>query len=161
MQLLLNRSLMERLHNELRGAGRREIGGLLMGEHVDGDRFRIVDFSVQRTGGTRSCFIRNPRSHDKHLEAFFERTNNDYTRFNYLGEWHSHPGFAPLPSTEDLRTMQSIVDDTSVGVNFLVLLIARLAECEDLELTATAFRPGIAHSPVNLVPVFESVDDVP
>jgi hypothetical protein len=36
----------------MRGAGRREIGGILMGEQVAPDHFRIVDFSVDDTTGT-------------------------------------------------------------------------------------------------------------
>ena len=66
------------------------------------------------------------------------------TRFNYLGEWHSHPSFEPLPSDTDIRTMQSLVEDPDVGVNFLVLMVCRMASGRGrvLELTATAFRAG-------------------
>ena len=60
MQLLLPSRLIQRLQSELKRAGNREIGGLLMGEHVRDEVFRIVDISVQRSGGDRACFIRQP-----------------------------------------------------------------------------------------------------
>ena len=150
MQLLLTPPIAQRLRRELRRAGRREIGGLLMGEHLHGDVFRIVDITVQRSGGSRACFVRHPHEHQAELSRFFERTEANYTRFNYLGEWHSHPSFEPLPSETDLETMQSIVSDASVGANFLVLMIVRLAGHGALQVTATAFRAGAVPVPVAL-----------
>ncbi|MGO9083663.1 MAG: Mov34/MPN/PAD-1 family protein [Candidatus Sulfotelmatobacter sp.] len=141
MQLLLTPKILKRLRRELRRAGEREIGGLLMGEHVHDEVFRVVDLSVQRAGGTEACFIRDPANHKAQLDKFFARTGGDYTRFNYLGEWHSHPTFEALPSPKDIRTMQSLVSDPAVGVNFLVLLVARLSIEKQIEATAMAFTP--------------------
>jgi integrative and conjugative element protein (TIGR02256 family) len=138
MQLLLSRQILRRLQRELRRGGRREIGGLLMGEHLQGETFRLVDFSVQHSGGTDSHFTRDPSQHQAHLDTFFFKTGSDFARFNYLGEWHSHPSFEPRPSRDDIQTMQSIVEDPNVGVNFLVLVIARL-RWRRLELGAVAF----------------------
>jgi hypothetical protein len=113
-----------------------------MGEHVGNEVFRVVDISVQWSGGSQICFIRNPGNHQSQLRDFFERTGADYSRFNYLGEWHSHPSFDPLPSAVDNETMQSIVEDPTVGANFLVLLIPRLSNDKSIEASATAFRAG-------------------
>jgi integrative and conjugative element protein (TIGR02256 family) len=140
MMILLAPQIVQRLRHELRRAGRREIGGLLMGEDLGGELFRVVDISVQRSGGTQSCFIRNPKDHQKYLEEFFVRTGQDYLRFNYLGEWHSHPRFAAMPSEPDISTMQSIVGDPDVGANFLVLLIVKRCGTK-MEATATGFTP--------------------
>src|SRR5258707_14116421 len=82
MQLLLPPQIIKRLHRELRRAGRKEIGGLLMGEHVRDEIFRLVDISVQRSGGSQACFIRNPADHQAQLQEFFGRTAEDYRRFN-------------------------------------------------------------------------------
>lgn len=112
-----------------------------MGEHVQGDVFRLVDLTVQRSGGTAACFIRHPHEHQAELDAFFERTGADYKRFNYLGEWHSHPSFPPAPSKTDANTMQSIVTDPSVGANFLILLIVKCGSRKTMQMSATAFRP--------------------
>jgi [CysO sulfur-carrier protein]-S-L-cysteine hydrolase len=142
MQLLLTRSVVKSLRRELRRAGRREIGGLLMGEHVRDETFRVVSISVQRSGGSHSSFLREPREHQAQLQEFFARTGSDYTRFNYLGEWHSHPSFEPAPSEVDVQTMQSIVEDPMVGANFLVLMIPRLGKRSRVELTAIVVRRG-------------------
>jgi hypothetical protein len=117
-----------------------------MGEHLRDELFQLVEISVQRSGGTDACFIRDPRDHKAELEKFFAQTGNDYSRFNYLGEWHSHPSFEPIPSGTDITTMQSIVEDPEVGVNFAVLLIAKLGKRKHLEATGTAFR-------INAVPI--------
>jgi [CysO sulfur-carrier protein]-S-L-cysteine hydrolase len=143
MRLLLTAPILKRLRRELRRAGSREIGGLLMGEHVGDDAFRVVDISVQRTGGSIASFVRDPTSHDAQLKAFFARTKGDFERFNYLGEWHSHPMFAPVPSETDCRSMQSIVDNPEVGANFVVLLVVTLASRTKIKGTATVFRPQL------------------
>ena len=143
MKILLAPQIVKRLRHELRRAGRREIGGLLMGEDLGAGLFRVVDISVQRSGGTHACFIRNPKDHQAYQQAFFSRTGEDYARFNYLGEWHSHPSFDVLPSGPDIETMQSIVSDPTVGANFLTLLIARLSG-KQLEATATVFMSSTA-----------------
>lgn len=140
MQLLLTPAVVKTLRRELRRAGTREIGGLLMGEHVRDEVFRVVSISIQCSGGTQTCFIRQPQEHEAQLKEFFARTGANYTRFNYLGEWHSHPSFEPVPSDTDIRTMQSIVDDPIVGVNFLVLMISRLGKRGRVELSAMAVR---------------------
>ena len=159
MQLLLAPQIVKRLKRELRRAGTREIGGLLMGEHVADELFRVVEISVQRTGGSDACFIRHPKDHEVTLRKFFANTRDEYTRFNYLGEWHSHPSFEPSPSETDMLTMQSIINDPAVGANFLVLLIAKLAGQKQIAATATAFRSGAMPVRVSFEPEIPS--DVP
>jgi proteasome lid subunit RPN8/RPN11 len=141
MHLLLTPRILKRLRRELARAGSREIGGLLMGEHVREDVFRIADISVQRTGGSLGHFVRDPSCHAPQLQAFFSRTRGDFTRFNYLGEWHSHPLFDAVPSSIDIFTMQSLVESADVGANFLVLLVVKLNTASTIEGSAIAFTP--------------------
>ena len=122
-----------------------------MGEHVRDDVFKIVDMSVQRSGGSVDCFVRNPTEHQAILQAFFARTGGDYTRFNYLGEWHSHPVFEPVPSAVDVATMQSIVEEPSVGVNFLVLVVVKRAGRKKVEGSATIFQAKVLPRSVGIV----------
>lgn len=146
MKLLLPRKVIKRLKRQLRGRI-NEVGGIMVGEHVATDTFRVVDISFQKRGGTISHFVRDPAHHEAFLTDFFEKTGRDYKRFNYIGEWHSHPAFTPLPSGEDFATMYEIVEDPDVGVNFAVLIIARASGWYSLELSATLFRAGIAPEP--------------
>jgi proteasome lid subunit RPN8/RPN11 len=106
-------------------AGDRETGGMLFGEHVDEDVFRVVEATVHSVGRFAS-FVRVITDGFARLDAFFRKTRHDYTRFNYLGEWHSHPSFAVLPSGTDDATMQAIVDDPRTRALFVLLMIVKL-----------------------------------
>jgi len=138
MKLVIPSQLIPRLKAELRRGGRSEIGGVLVGEHIGTDFFRLVDFSVQYSGGTRAHFVRDVAHNQAFLNSFFEKTGHDYQRFNYIGEWHSHPQFQVTPSVEDIATMRDIIFDPNVGVNFAILLITRLNKSR-IELSATLF----------------------
>jgi proteasome lid subunit RPN8/RPN11 len=127
IKILLPKELQKRLINQLTKAGTREIGGILMGEHVAEGVFRVCDFSVQQQGGTWITFVRKiEESLTQSLRKFFRKTNFQYTKFNYLGEWHSHPSFSLTPSALDQESMWEIILDQSVGANFAILLIAKL-----------------------------------
>lgn len=140
MRVLMPRDVRVRLEGALRSAGRRETGGLLMGEHVSEGVFRVKELTVQRRGAFAS-FVREVGGAIVPLRRFFWETGRDYTRYNYLGEWHSHPSFVTEPSHTDSESMWSIVEDPAVGANFAVLLIARLGSGDKLEASATAYLP--------------------
>mgnify|MGYP000367805186 CR=1 FL=1 len=159
MKLELPGGLVDRLKRELRKAGNREIGGVLVGEHLHDDVFRLVDISVQRSGGSVAHFVRHLEHNRAFLKEFFSRTGNDYQRFNYLGEWHSHPLFSAIPSGQDIATMQEIVENPDVGANFVVLLIVSLRRRGALELSASAFRPRA--TPDNVEVVMEDQKEPP
>lgn len=139
------------LERELKAARGREIGGVVAAERLGGDEFLIADLSVQRSGGTSLYFERDPAEHRAFLARFFQRTNYDYSRFNYLGEWHSHPNAVALPSRKDILSMQEIVSDPAVNAPFAGLLIARKRLLRDLELSATEFRSDGSASPATLL----------
>ena len=148
-----------KLARELRRSRRREIGGVLVGEHIGIEDFRLVDFSVQRSGGMQACFVRDPDEHRQFMDSFFSRTRDDFERFNYLGEWHSHPSFTAYPSTVDLSQMQSIVDDGPEAPLFAVLLVVRLSLPRELELGCWAFRSAHPPASVQILVTPRSEDD--
>ena len=140
-----------RLREQLRRGGEREIGGILMGECLHPGRFRVADFTVDHRGGTIATFVRSLRAVLQALTRFFDRTEHDYKRFNYLGEWHSHPSFAPTPSKRDIESVQSIVDDKDGGANFVALLIVNLTAEYRIDASATIFRGTTPPVPARLV----------
>ncbi|MDO9077976.1 MAG: Mov34/MPN/PAD-1 family protein [Brevundimonas sp.] len=140
LKLQIHPDVVDKLVRELRRAGRREIGGVLVGEHIGRNTFRIVDLSIQRHGGERACFVREPQHHKRFLDAFYARTGDDYRRFNYLGEWHSHPSFTTDPSSTDVRQMTRIVTDDPEARSFAVLVIVRLGEADILQIDGFGFR---------------------
>jgi [CysO sulfur-carrier protein]-S-L-cysteine hydrolase len=131
-----------RLRAALRQAGQREIGGLLMAEQLSPAHFRILDFSLDSFSGSHTHFRREPALHQKALSEFFERTGRDFQRFNYLGEWHSHPSFVVLPSGEDIEAMTEIVEGGNSAITFAVLLIVRLRWRMWIDCSLTVFARG-------------------
>ena len=140
LTLILPREQQKLLLAALRKAGEREVGGILMGEHVGPNLFIVRKMTVHRRGAFAS-FVRRIEDAIGSLRAFFRETGHDYARFNYIGEWHSHPSFAPYPSRTDDLSMLQIVQDETVGANFAVLLIAKLGPRAELLSTAHTYFP--------------------
>jgi integrative and conjugative element protein (TIGR02256 family) len=141
LNLILPPEVVNTLLVVLRKAGEREVGGILMGEHIGPNEFKVLEITVHRRGGIAS-FVRRIEEALGKLNSFFYRTDHDYRRYNYLGEWHSHPLFEPMPSTTDDMSMLQIVQDESVGANFAVLLIVKLNQNEQLVGTAHTYLPA-------------------
>lgn len=142
--------LVVRVAGALKKARQREVGGMLMGEHLGESRFRIVDLSIQTSGGGKACFVRDPRKHEAFIKNFFERTGKDFTRFNYLGEWHSHPNHLPLPSRTDRDSMREIVEGSDSSPLFAILIIFRM-DRQQVAMNATAYRRDVAPEDVDLI----------
>ncbi|WP_175720172.1 Mov34/MPN/PAD-1 family protein [Burkholderia anthina] len=128
------------LRKALKAAGTDECGGILMGEHIGPGQFAVRYLTVQG-GGRFASFIRETQSALRALGKFFRQSGHDYARFNYLGEWHSHPSFSVQPSTTDHQSMLDIVTDARVGANFVVLLIFKLSRRDELEASAHTYLP--------------------
>lgn len=151
INLILPDYIEQRLKMELQNAGEREIGGILMGEHVERETFRICDFTIQRDGGTWFTFVRRvQKSLKQSLRQFFEKNKHNYTKFNYLGEWHSHPSFNLIPSLQDRQSMFDIVNNPEVGANFVVLLLVKLNH-EEIDGNVTLYIPGSSMIKGNLI----------
>jgi hypothetical protein len=149
MRVDLSSSLRRRLRRELGRAGRVEIGGVLMAEQIEPGHFRLEDFTVDGQRGGAAHFVRSVEEHSVALNAFFERTDSDFSRFNYLGEWHSHPNHLPIPSREDIGSMTSLVDGER-DIPFALLLVVRRT-WRTLLLTATLFERGRPPQPVEVI----------
>ena len=113
-----------------------------MGESLGNEEFKVMDITIQNKGGTVITFVRSLSHAISALRKFFIETNKDYTRYNYLGEWHSHPSFTPNPSQKDIQSMLEIISDASIGANFVILIIVKLNKQLSLEATATSFFPN-------------------
>ena len=140
LTLVLPPEITSKVQDALVRSGKREIGGVMMAEHVSANTFIVRDLTIHRRG-TFASFIRRIEDAWSALTRFFETTRRDYRRFNYVGEWHSHPSFEPLPSGRDHASMQEIVSDDSVGANFVVLMIVKLDLQGSLVGTAHTYLP--------------------
>ena len=150
LKLVLPSNISHQIERALIKAGRYEVGGLLMAEHVGTNEFVVREVTITRQG-TFASFVRHIRDVWAILRRFFDRTTHDYARFNYIGEWHSHPSFDPFPSTQDHWTMREIIADRTVGANFVVLLVVKLGPEQALVGTVHTYLPGGMHQKSELV----------
>jgi integrative and conjugative element protein (TIGR02256 family) len=140
LTLLIPPAITKILEEALRKAGNLECGGILLGEHVGTNKFLLHEVTVQGTGSI-SRFIRKFEDAAKGLKAFFIRHGSEFERFNYLGEWHSHPLYTPEPSAVDHASMREIATDPKVGANFVVLLVVKLSSQQQLVGSAHVYLP--------------------
>ena len=126
---------------------------MLFAEQLAAAHFRVVDFSLSTHSGSQTTFKRDPKLHRQALDNFFCRTGHDFTRFNYLGEWHSHPSFSTHPSRDDIATMTDLVGN-SEEITFAALMIVRLQFQFWMDYTFTVFARGAAPMTSHAVRVF-------
>ena len=140
--VILNHNCVSKLRDALHAAAEIEIGGVLAAEQIAEGTFRVLDISIQQ-GFSASRFVREPKIHRKFIVDFHERMGYQFERYNYIGEWHSHPNFSTMPSTEDFLEMQRLVEDPEQKSTFLTLLVVRLNQNESISGTIHGFRPGM------------------
>lgn len=121
----------------------------MFGEQLAPSDFRVTHLTVQARPGTVSRFVVDLVQAASDAIAFFYRTSHAYARYNYIGEWHSHPSFAVRPSGTDLDTMRKLVRDPRFAGNFAVLMIAKI-DGAALSAAAWVFDPRGGESTVNL-----------
>ena len=129
-----------RLTRALQRAGSNETGGQLFGEMLESDWFAVREVTFQARPGTFARFVVDLVQAAKDAQRYFGRTNRQYRRFNYLGEWHSHPSFMVEPSRTDRETMRELVADKQFKGTFALLMIAKLSGTE-LQRRAWLFDP--------------------
>ena len=99
--LLIEKSVLERIHAYRQVSNQREAGGLLIGYFRD-PHLHITDLTVPGAGDHRSRF-RFARKDPSHLQLVQDRHTGSGRLLNLLGEWHTHPEAVPSPSGIDQR----------------------------------------------------------
>lgn len=150
MKVDFPKPLRERMCKVLKKGRRREIGGVLMAEQLEAGHFRLVDFTIDGVTGGAAHFVRSVEHHHAALKGFYEGTASDYGRFNYLGEWHSHPNHLPIPSSVDIVSMQELVQSER-DIPFAMLLIVRLAWWRRMLVSATLFQRHTVPEPIEIL----------
>lgn len=141
MRLQLPADQIAFLRDALRRAGTKEVGGQIFGEQLAPSDFLASELTFQKRPGTFARFVVDIIQAARDAKRFFERTEHQYMRYNYIGEWHSHPSFAVRPSDVDVATMRQLVSDPGFKGGFAVLLITRL-DGNNLNCGAWLFDPA-------------------
>ncbi len=149
MRMRIANDQIEKLRPALRLAGTKEIGGQLFGEQLAPSDFCITELSIQARRGSFARFVVDLVEAGRNALRFFDRTEHQYKRFNYIGEWHSHPSFDVEPSNKDVETMMNLVTDPTFKGSFAVLMIVRLDD-DELAMGAWLFNPHGSARPIDL-----------
>lgn len=149
MLLRIPRDQLTRVRDALIAAGGREIGGQLYGEQLAPSEFRATAIAIQRRRGSWARFFVDLLQAGRDAARFFDQTGHRYSRFNYIGEWHSHPSFSVHPSTTDIGTMTSLVNDPEFQGSFAILMIVKRND-KGVECGAWVFNTSDVPAPVTL-----------
>lgn len=126
--VVLERACAEAMQKLAREHYPREVGTSLCGSYSDDEHTAVISRLAPLTSdshGARSTFVRGVTG----LRAFFRQLfAGSKGREHYVGEWHSHPNGAPVPSTTD--------DD-----NMLAIALDEKAHCPECILIVVATRP--------------------
>lgn len=149
MRVSLAADQTAKLAAALARAGGREIGGQLFGEQLAPSDFIVTELTIQARPGTIARFMVDLIQAARDAVLFFDRTDHRYTRYNYIGEWHSHPSFAVQPSGTDVGTMRALVCDAQFVGSFAVLMIVRI-DGDHLTAGAWLFDPNGSERAITL-----------
>lgn len=102
---------------------KREAGGVLVGRHLLNGVDMIVDGvtePLQDDKRSRFSFFRSQQKHQSALDLAWQVSEGTQT---YLGEWHTHPEPAPVPSPTDFRDWRrKLREDVYTDVLFFVIV---------------------------------------
>ena len=98
-----------------------EFGGFLIGNYSETQtHVRITDTILpHKFNGTPYLFERDTIGIDDKLKQFYDEEPKKY----YLGEWHTHPNNLPIPSSTDIKAINSIANYPDVSIKNPVMLI--------------------------------------
>ncbi|MDT2815254.1 Mov34/MPN/PAD-1 family protein [Vagococcus carniphilus] len=140
LKIIIPSNIKILIKEQLISNGENEIGGTLLAEKIGNNSFKIKELTTQKRSGTKVFFVREwTIGLNRYFHNFFKRTNHEYSRFNYIGEWHSHPLFEVHPSQTDISTMNDLINFKIPDANFLILLIVKLDSNQEIEASVTCF----------------------
>ena len=127
-------------------AGRHETGGILIGSYgANGLNVDVVE-ATPKPRGSRSGWFWFQRAETGLRELLEDRW---HLGLHYLGEWHYHPGGAPIPSRPDIEAMWKIARDDAYRCSKPLLIILGGTPRKRWSLSATLLEDGFS---VNLAP---------
>ena len=109
-----------------------EVGTSLVGCYSkNGFKASVLDLAPLSTDskGTRTSFYRGTAG----LRKFFTKLRKTFSgKRYYVGEWHSHPDNAPIPSSTDDQNQLAIANETKTNCPECILIIIG-GNCLDLK----------------------------
>lgn len=138
--LMLPKEQVSEILDFCRKAGRSETGGLLIGRYsarLDLARVSVVTGPTRDSDAGSTWFYRGVAGMQRLLSQRWSRMQ-EY----YLGEWHSHPWAAPVPSGNDGMQMERIANSPEYRCPEPVLLVVGGNPWDAWRLHARVYRRG-------------------
>ncbi len=125
MKIVIPKKMCIKLKKELNRMGFYETRGSFFAERVNDDLFVINDIYFSRKQGTVS-FIQMIIGSDYHRfqNIYHKKHKFEYKKFNFIGDWHSHPSFSCNPSRYDVKEAKDDLEHSNA--NFIVQCILKL-----------------------------------
>lgn len=117
--------------------GRCETGGILIGSISEGIATATIEFATGPTSDSRhgrTRFTRGVAGLAGILDSWWQRTGS-----HYLGEWHTHPSSAPVPSQTDKNQMKRIASDSNYNCRTPILIVVGGIPDTKLTITVSVF----------------------
>ena len=102
-------------------AGAIETGGVLLGRNLSSEVLLITDVIDAGQAATRSQLRFEPDY--EWQQAAFESALARDPGLRYLGDWHSHPRGAPVPSATDKHLLTTIAGSAASGPHDPLIII--------------------------------------
>ena len=122
-RVILSEAVAAKIRDGIPRASQIEAGGVMLGEHVGDNTFRVTDVSLKL--GRHRYYYCDPPEHQPFVDEFLARFP-DRKRFGLLGTWHSHPSGIAMPGRGDLRTLKDKMTSPLCDLSFMVMMIACL-----------------------------------
>lgn len=130
--------VIDRLKEEYRNSKYFETGGILLGRIVRNKSMVILE-QARVVGSKRKfrlAYVRNNRKAQKIINEVWMESKGVV---NYIGEWHTHPNIAPIPSNTDRDTiLEQTVEKNSNFFPYTLLVI--IGKDERITLTISNTR---------------------
>lgn len=113
--------LIEKIRSKAAEHYPMEFGGILVGRYVDDNTCVHISEMILPSSfkSSRYTFERGTEGIKDSLEQFFCME----IPLIYVGEWHTHPDAAPVPSMTDILAMKQIVAAETVNIDSPIMLI--------------------------------------
>lgn len=130
--------VIDQIKEEYRNSKYFENGGILLGRIVRNKSMVILEQArvVRSKRKFRLAYVRNNKKAQKLINEIWTESKGVV---NYIGEWHTHPNIAPIPSNTDRNTIvEQTVEKRSDYFPYTLLII--IGKGEQITLTISNTR---------------------
>lgn len=121
-RLKVPQSIIDDLSAYERRPARNESGGILLGL-VFNDHDEILELGAPNNTDIAKLFSFTRRKNPAQRKINYA-WNTSGGHVVYLGEWHTHPGSIPTPSTQDKKMIENALQTALMEIEYLYLVIA-------------------------------------